>query len=178
MGHLKYGYSQIEKLAAYEAVEVSVIFVVQMPVEGQDQFVPLLLRIFDHFSRGIFGQVLHQTSLQCEPQGAREIKEKGLPKEAEGDPLVKRVEHLVTKLVQVSFPGAASLEVVGYVEAAVHPAVVLQGVTAHSSTRQVALDWVSKELVETSHGREDKKQHACVLKSELIQSEGLVLSTL
>ena len=169
MGHLKYGYSQIEKLAAYEAVEVSVIFVVQMPVEGQDQFVPLLLRVFDHFSRGIFGQVLHQTSLEGEPQGAREIKEKGLPKEAEGDPLVKRVEHLVAKIVQDSLPRAAALEVVWYVEAAVHPAVVLQGVTAHAAAGQIALDWISKELVETGHDRKDKKQHACVLQLGLIQ---------
>ena len=150
-----------------------------MPVEGQEQLVPFLLRVFDHFARGVFGQVLHEAALQGEPEGAWQIEENGLPNQAEGDPLVERVEHLVTKLVQVSFPGAAALEVVGYVEAAVHPAVVLQGVTAHPPARQVALDWVSKELVETSHGREDKQQHACVLKLELIEeSEGLVLPTL
>ena len=150
-----------------------------MPVEGQEQLVPFLLRVFDHFARGVFGQVLHEAALQGEPEGAWQIEENGLPNQAEGDPLVERVEHLVTELVQVSFPGATALEVVGYVEAAVHPAVVLQGVTADPPARQVALDWVSKELVETSHGREDKKQHACVLKLELIQeSEGVVLPTL
>ena len=70
-------------------------------------------------------------------------------------PLVERVEHLVAKVVQLPSPRAAALEVVGYVEAAVHPAVVLQSVRAYSTARQVALDWVSKELVQTSHRREN-----------------------
>ena len=93
-----------------------------------------------------------------------------------GDPLVVRV---VDGRVGARAARAVALKVLGDVEGAVHPAVVLQGVTADPPARQVALDWVSKELVETSHGREDKKQHACVLKLELIQeSEGVVLPTL
>ena len=82
---------------------------------------------------------------------------------AKGNPLVKGVEHLVPKIVRPPFSGTAALEVVGYVKAAVHPAVVLQGVPAHAATGQVALDWVSKELVESRRHREDQEQGACVL---------------
>ena len=141
-----------------------------MPVEGQEQLVPFLLRVFDHFARGVFGQVLHEAPLQGEPEGAWQIEENGLPNQAEGDPLVERVEHLVPKIIHPPFSGTAALEVFGYVKAAVHPAVVLQGLPAHAATGQVALDWVAEELVEAGHGGEDKEQHAGVLElMEFIQ---------
>ena len=141
-----------------------------MLVERQDQLVPLLLCVLDHFPRGVSCQVLHQPTLQGEPEGAGQIEEESLTNKAKGNPLVKGVEHLVPKIVHPSFSGAAALEVLGYVEAAVHPAVVLQSVPAHPATGQVALDWVAEELVEAGHGGEDKEQHAGVLElMEFIQ---------
>ena len=66
--------------------------------------------------------------------------------------------------------GSTKLASYGGVLAAVHPAVVLQGVPAHAATGQVALDWVAEELLESGHGGEDKEQHAGVLElMEFIQ---------
>ena len=161
--YLRYGDSQVEKLTANEGAEVSVVFVVQVLVERHHQLVPFLLSVLDHFARGILGKMFHQAALKGEPESAGQEEEDGLPHQAERDPLVERVEHLVSVLVQVALPGAAALEVVGNVEGAVHPAVVLQRLPAHSPSWQVALDWVSEELVESRRGREDQEQRACVL---------------
>ena len=161
--YLRYGDSQVEKLTANEGAEVSVVFVVQVLVERHHQLVPFLLSVLDHFAGGVLGKMFHQAALKGEPESAGQEEEDGLPHQAERDPLVERVEHLVAVLVQVALPGAAALEVVGNVEGAVHPAVVLQRLPAHSPSRQVALDWVSEELVESRRHREDQEQRACIL---------------
>ena len=161
--YLRYGDSQVKKLTADEGAEVSVVFVVQVLVERHYQLVPFLLSVLDHFARGVLGKMFHQAALKGEPESAGQEEEDGLPHQAERDPLVERVEHLVSVLVKVTLPGAAALEALGNVEGAVHPAVVLQRLHAHSPSWQVALDWVSKELVESRRHREDQEQGACVL---------------
>ena len=81
----------------------------QMSVEGGDEIIPLLLCVFDHLACGILGQVLHKPALQGDPEGSGSKKQDGLADQAEGDPLVEGVKHLVAILVLLGFAGTTSL---------------------------------------------------------------------
>ena len=124
--HLADQYDQVEDLTAYECLEVSVVLVVQVLVEGGQQLILLLLRILHHLASCILGQVLHQPAFQGNPEGSGKVEDDSLTDQAEGDPLVEGVEHVPSKLFILTMPCTASFKLWGYVEAAVHPAVAFQ----------------------------------------------------
>ena len=118
---------QIEDLAADESLEISVVLVVQVLVEGVQQLPTLLLGVLDHLAASVLGQVLHQPPLQGDPEGSWKVEDESLTDQAERDPLVEGVEHVSTETFDSPMPGTAALELWGNVEAAVHPAVAFQG---------------------------------------------------
>ena len=81
----------------------------QVSVEGGDEIISLLLGVFHHLTGGILGQVLHQPALQGEPQGPGSKEQDGLTNQAEGDPLVEGVEHLITIFGLLGFACTTSL---------------------------------------------------------------------
>ena len=56
---------KIESLAAHKHEIISVVFVAEMLVEGEQELIALVLGILHHLAPFILGQVLHQAS--CNP---------------------------------------------------------------------------------------------------------------
>ena len=55
-------------------------------------------------------EVLHDPSLQREPDSSGQVEEKPLPHQTEGHPLVEGGEHRVPVLVLLGAPGTVTLE--------------------------------------------------------------------
>jgi len=165
--HLADQDDQIEDLAADECLKISVVLVVQVLVEGGQQLIPLLLRVLHHLASCVLGQVLHQPALQGDPEGSGKEEDDGLTDQAEGDPLVEGVEHVSSRIFATTMPRTTAFKLWGYVEAAVHPTEAFQGACTHPSSREVALDGVSKKLVGRHKERRDQQKTACVLVEQL-----------
>ena len=76
--HLAGKYDKVEELTANEGLEISVVLVVQVLVEGGQQVVLLLLGILYHLATSVLGKVLHEASLQGDPESSRKIEDQGL----------------------------------------------------------------------------------------------------
>ena len=183
--HLADQDDQVEDLAADECLEISVVLVVQVLVEGGQQLIPLLLRVLHHLASCVLGQVLHQPALQGDPEGSGKEEDDGLTDQAEGDPLVEGVEHLSSRIFDTTMPCTTAFKLWGYVEAAVHPTEAFQGACTHLQTQKNVhansssgmkykmglplqqagrTDGVSKKLVGRHKERRDQQKTACVLK--------------